>query len=94
MADSSTDSEKRRSSSSLASEALKLIATQDEVRKAAVDAQRRDSIGVVKDLQATVVDETPANVDSDTTMPLQEVNKPARPIPPPLPPRKEHASTT
>ena len=56
--------------------------------------QRHNSIEVVKDPQVTTVDETPANVDSDIATPLQEVNKPARPIPPPLPPRKEHASTT
>ena len=68
-ADSLTGSEKRHSLSSLVSEELQLIATQDEVRKAGVDAQRCDSIGVVKDPQVTVFDESPANVDSDTAMP-------------------------
>ena len=39
MADPSTGFEKRHSLSLLASEDLKLIATQDKVRKAAVDAE-------------------------------------------------------
>ena len=69
MADPLTGFEKRHSLSLLASEELKLITTQDKVRKAGVGAQRRDSIGVVKDPQATVFDESPANMDSDTTMP-------------------------
>ena len=69
MADSSMGSEKRHLLSLLVSEELKLITTQDEVRKAGVDAQRCDSIGVVKDPQATVFDKSPANMDSDTTMP-------------------------
>ena len=45
-ADSSMGSEKRHSLSLLVSEELKLIVTQNEVRKAGVDAQRHDSVFV------------------------------------------------
>ena len=104
----SSDAEKATSSS--ASEALKLIATQDdEIRKAVqgagADTRRRDSVGpgngrrvstygsetadntLVQDRGALNAPETNLNGDASSS---RDANKPVKPIPPPLPPRKEH----